>query len=275
MSSFGQRLQQQFAERGQLCVGIDPSSSQLGSWGLPDNAVGAREFSFTVLEAAAGVVGIVKPQVAFFEQFGTEGFRVLEEILQRAKSLGLLIIADAKRGDIGSSMDGYSKAWLSQAAPFFADALTLSPYLGVDSLSETLDSAVQAGKGVFILAATSNSEARPMQSAKQDNQSVSASVVEFAARRNKESFGSVGVVIGATVALRDYGISEHSLRNTPVLMPGFGQQGAELSLIHQSFPESRASLICNVSRSVAGQSRDGIVERIALASDQLHLGLTS
>lgn len=275
MSSFGQRLAASFAERGQLCVGIDPSSSQLDSWSLPDSASGAREFSLEILEQAVGLVGIVKPQVAFFEQYGSEGFKVLEEVLLRAKSLGFLVIADAKRGDIGSTMDGYAKAWLSKDAIFQADALTVSPYLGVDSLSETATLAQGADKGLFILAATSNSEARLIQAAKQGNTTVAQMVINFTSAINKGAMGSLGVVIGATVSLEDYGVGADLIKNTPILMPGFGKQGVQLSAAGQRFAQLRSGLICNVSRSVAGDTREGVADRIKRAGEELRLGLNS
>jgi orotidine-5'-phosphate decarboxylase len=275
VSSFGQRLVASFAERGQLCVGIDPSSSQLNSWSLPDSASGAREFSLEILEKAAGLVGIVKPQVAFFEQYGSEGFRVLEEVLLRARALGFLVIADAKRGDIGSTMNGYAKAWLSKDAIFQADALTVSPYLGVESLSETAALAQGADKGLFILAATSNSEARTIQTAKLGNSTVADTVINFTSAVNKAAMGSVGAVIGATVSLEDSGIDANLLRNTPILMPGFGLQGVQLSAAGERFGQLRAGLICNVSRSVAGDTREGVSDRIKKACEELRLGLNS
>jgi orotidine-5'-phosphate decarboxylase len=271
--SFGERLEKVFAEKGQLCIGIDPSASQLSSWGLSDSAQGAKEFSLEILRAAKDAVGIVKPQVAFFEQYGSAGILALEEVLQEASDLGLLVIADAKRGDIGSTMDGYARAWLSKEAPFLADALTLSPYLGVESLQDTVQTATSANKAVFILAATSNSEAASLQTATANGESIAASVCRFASSRNIAGLGSVGVVIGATLSLEDRGIDDSLLTNTPILMPGFGQQGAELSEVKQRFETLTSNLICNVSRSVAGTSRDGLADRIEEANRQLALGL--
>lgn len=274
MSSFGLRLSQAFATSGQLCVGIDPSSEQLDRWGLPDNAAGAREFAFEVIEACVGQVGIVKPQVAFFEQFGSAGLSVLSEVLESARIAGLLVIADAKRGDIGSSMAGYTRAWLSTEAVFQADALTLSPFLGLESLRPAIETAINNGKGVFVLAATSNPEAAIIQKASTAGGSIATEVASFAASFNEPRLGSVGVVVGATITLSDFGFSADSFSSTPILMPGFGAQGVELSATRELFGDLTANLICSVSRSVAGQSSSGLSERISSAKQELIRGVT-
>ena len=111
---------------GPLCVGIDPSPELLALWGLEDSAEGAREMGLAVVEAAAGRVGIVKPQVAFFERFGSHGFAALESVISMAQDAGISVIADAKRGDIGSTMQAYADAWLA-TGPLAANALTVMP----------------------------------------------------------------------------------------------------------------------------------------------------
>ena len=273
MSSFGQRLSAAFHSYGQLCVGIDPSQEQLKSWGLAHSVNGAKEFSSAVLDAVEGLVGIVKPQVAFFEQYGSAGIQLLASVLEDASSRGLLVIADAKRGDIGSTMDGYTRAWLGQEASFSCDALTLSPYLGPESLSETIEVALSNDRGVFVLAATSNPEAKSVQAAiGRSGISVASEVVAFAGKHNAAPLGSVGVVIGATVELDGLGIDSSQLIQTPILMPGFGAQGSKLSMVRQ-FGSISNNLICNVSRQVAGSSRFEIRERVLQAKRELELGL--
>jgi orotidine-5'-phosphate decarboxylase len=273
VSSFGARLEQAFLSYGQLCVGIDPSSEQLSSWGLPDSAEGAREFAFEILEACANEVGIIKPQVAFFEQFGQEGLAVLSEVLHSANSSGLLVIADAKRGDIGSSMAGYTRAWLSKDAAFQADALTLSPFLGLESLRPTIDTALANQKGVFLLAATSNPESAIIQRASTPQGSIASAVASFASSFSSAGLGSVGLVVGATVSLKDYDLASGSFQNTPILMPGFGAQGVALGSTRKLFGDLTSNLICSVSRSVAGDSRVGLRERIFSAKQELNQGV--
>ena len=151
---FGERIRAARAARGPLCVGIDPHAALLTSWGLPESAAGVREFGMRTVDAAASRVGVVKPQVSFFERFGSAGFAALEDVLQAARDAGLVVIADAKRGDIGTTMDAYAAAWLTPGSPLEADALTVNPFLGVGSLDSTFERAERNGKGVFVLAAT-------------------------------------------------------------------------------------------------------------------------
>jgi orotidine-5'-phosphate decarboxylase len=163
---FGERLGAVFAARGQLCVGIDPHDYLLDAWGLPRTPAGLREFGLRVVDAAAMTVGIVKPQVAFFEAHGSAGFSALEEVLAAARAAGLLVIADAKRGDIGSSVDAYGAAWLTPGSALEADAVTLTAYTGIGSLSGVFALAERFGKGAFVLSATSNPESFAVQSAR-------------------------------------------------------------------------------------------------------------
>lgn len=274
-NSFGERLLSTFELRGQLCVGIDPSAEQLSKWGLPVNASGAEQFCMKIMETCVDEVGILKPQVAFFEQFGSEGFAVLERILTRASDAGFLVIADAKRGDIGSTMDGYARAWLASEGPFVADAVTVSPYLGSNSLDETVSFASNNSKGIFILAATSNPEAKPLQSSvSANNQSVASSIASYAAGLNREPLGSVGLVIGAQANLVDMAIDTGGLGSTPILAPGFGSQGAKLSNARSIFGELSEVTIFNVARSIAGDSPLRLLERVQSAKAELENGLS-
>jgi orotidine-5'-phosphate decarboxylase len=273
VSSFGQRLLNTFEQKGQLCIGVDPSIDQLRSWGLPISAEGAMSFSFSMLDAAQDDVGIVKFQVGFFEQFGPEGFSHLSELLADAKSRNLVVIADAKRGDIGSTMSGYATAWLSREAAFACDALTVSPYLGSDSLAETADVALENDRGLFVLAATSNPEASALQSAMRDGRTVARSVLEFAEQYSGAGLGSIGVVVGATVNDVDLGLDFSGSLKIPVLVPGFGAQGASLMEARSLLSGYANTAICNVSRLVAGASLDGLSSRISKAKADLEVGL--
>ena len=273
VSSFGQRLLKTFEQKGQLCIGIDPSVDQLRSWGLPISAEGAKSFSFSMLDAAQDDVGIVKFQVGFFEQFGPDGFSHLSELLADAKSRNLVVIADAKRGDIGSTMSGYAAAWLSREAAFACDALTVSPYLGSDSLAETANVALENDRGLFVLAATSNPEASALQSAIRDGRTVARSVLDFAQQYSGAGLGSIGVVVGATVNDVDLGLDFSGSLKIPVLVPGFGAQGASLMEARSLLSGYANTAICNVSRLVAGASLDGLSSRISKAKADLEVGL--
>ena len=183
---FGTRLRAAMDQYGPLCVGIDPHASLLAKWGLPDDVTGLREFSFTVLDALGGKVAAVKPQAAFFERFGSAGMAVLEDIISYSRDLGTLCIVDAKRGDIGSTMEGYASAFLREGSPLAGDAVTLSPYLGFGSLKPAIDTAIENGRGVFVLCLTSNPEGATVQHAFNPaaNQTVAAQIATEAAAIN-------------------------------------------------------------------------------------------
>jgi orotidine-5'-phosphate decarboxylase len=273
-NSFGSRLLESFDEHGQLCVGVDPSFEQLSSWNLPINTQGLDSFGKELVDGCHGIVGVIKFQVAFFEQFGSAGLAVLEKLSSYASSSGLLVIADAKRGDIGTTMDGYANAWLVRDSIFFADAVTLSPYLGIESLESAIDIALENAKGVFALCATSNPEARKLQtSMSPDSKSVARQVAEHASQKNSGVFGSVGLVIGAETKLADYGLDADDLLRTPILAPGFGFQGAKFEEAKSSFGSVTGNLICSASRSIAGVSSTGLQSRILQAKEDLWKGL--
>lgn len=253
-ATFGERLVAAGREHGRLCVGIDPHAALLDAWGLPDTVDGLRSFSLTCVEAFAGHVALVKPQVGFFERFGAAGFAVLEEVLAALREAGTLTVADAKRGDIGSTMAGYAAAWLAPGAPLEADAVTLTPYLGVGSLDPTLQLAAEHGKGVFVMAANSNPEAAEFQSAhlaELGGRSVAQFMVDECAQRNRPAgenglVGDVGVVVGATVDTPP----ELDDLNACVLMPGVGAQGASLDDATRIAGSRTELAFPNVSRAV-------------------------
>ena len=187
---FGQQLVDAGAHHGRLCVGIDPHAALLEQWGLSDSVEGLREFSRICVEAFAGHVALVKPQVAFFERFGSRGFAVLEETLAALRERDTLVVADAKRGDIGSTMAGYADAWLAPGSPLEADAVTLTPYLGVGSLEPAIELAAAHGKGVFVMSANSNPEAEAFQSSLIGERTVAQYMVDGCAAYNDGAAGS-------------------------------------------------------------------------------------
>ena len=283
-SSFGSRLSQAFETHGQLCVGVDPHASLLVDWGLSDDVLGLRTFSNTVVEAAVGRVGIIKPQVSFFERFGSKGFAVLEDTCQKASEAGLLVIMDIKRGDIGSTMDAYFDAWLGKSAPFICDAITVSPYLGFDSLKSLMASATERGKGMFVLAATSNPEGALLQQAQiESGLTVAASVWDSLGAVNAitsgagDRLGSFGAVLGATLNLNKFGLGNVTTVAqpvaTPILAPGFGAQGARLVDAGRLFGASSHQVIASVSRSVLSTGALGIEDSIDVAVSELAEGL--
>lgn len=266
MTAFGTRLREAVLSGGRLCVGIDPHESLLREWGLPASAEGAREFGLRVVDAAAGRVGTVKPQVSFFERWGAAGYAALEDVLAAARATGLVVIADAKRGDIGTTMDAYAAAWLTPGSPLEADAMTVSPYLGVGALASTFDLALAHGKGVFVLAATSNPEAITTQTARAGGTTTAALIAEQVAERAEaepgQDWSSLGLVIGATVDLATVQLAPVGSRVLPVLAPGFGTQGAEPGDLARVFGGFSAGVLASESRSILSAGPDGLGARI-------------
>jgi len=267
VADFAACVQQTIAERGRLCVGIDPHESLLHEWGVPATASGARDFGLRVVDAAAGRVGFVKPQVAFFERYGATGYAALEAVLAAARAAGLVVIADAKRGDIGTTVEAYGQAWLTPGSPLEADALTVVAYQGLGSLDSVIALAQRGGKGLFVLTATSNPEAVATQTAvRGDGRTVSAGLV--ADIRDHPS-ASLGVVVGATIDVADYGIALGDLVGVPVLAPGFGAQGAALADVAALFGPATPTTIASVSRSVLGGGPDGLGQAIDRANGEV------
>ncbi|KQN88624.1 orotidine-5'-phosphate decarboxylase [Arthrobacter sp. Leaf69] len=253
--SFGSRLGRAMADRGPLCVGIDPHPALLHSWGLNDDVAGLERFSLTALEAVASLAAAVKPQVALYERHGSAGMAVLERVLAAAAEASVLTIADAKRGDIGSTMAAYADAWLRDGSALAADSVTLSPYLGFESLRPALDLAAQTGRGVFVLALTSNPEGASVQHVGGAD-SVARRIVRAAAAENERyagALGSTGLVVGATVgsALTDLDLDLAAVRG-PILAPGLGAQGATAADLRHTFGSAYGQVLGTSSRDILG-----------------------
>lgn len=253
--AFGARLMAAMRDRGPLCVGIDPHPELLARWGLRDTPESLIAFSDAILDASVGAAAAVKPNSAFFERHGSRGIAALEHVLGRARELGLLTILDVKRGDIGSTMEGYADAYLSEGVPLEADAITVSPYLGVGSLKPAFDLAQHTDKGIFILALTSNPEGALVQHAiGPDGVPVATSIAIAAAELNAGAspMGSVGLVVGATTgeAVKALGIDLNAV-NGPLLAPGVGAQGAGPAELAAVFGDARPRVLVNQSRGIA------------------------
>ncbi|MFC3299267.1 orotidine-5'-phosphate decarboxylase [Arthrobacter agilis] len=249
---FGERLAAVRAARGSLCVGIDPHPALLAAWGLEDSPAGLERFSLAVLDAVGPVSAALKPQVALYERHGARGLAVLETLLSRARDAGVLTIADAKRGDIGSTMQAYADAWLGEDRPLAADAVTLNPYLGFESLRPAIDLARETGRGVFVLALTSNAEGQLVQHVGGDS-SVARSIAHAAAAENRRAGGAghVGLVVGATIgdAAHRLGLDLAAL-NGPILAPGVGAQGAGTAELRAAFGDALPFVLPTSSRAI-------------------------
>jgi orotidine-5'-phosphate decarboxylase len=257
--SYPQRLTERTSRRGPLCVGIDPHPGLLAAWDLPLDASGVERFARSVIESVGAEVAVFKPQSALFETFGSAGIAVLERVLADLREVGALSLLDVKRGDIGSTMRGYAQAYLSDDAPLAADAITLSPYLGFGSLDPAIELAHATGRGVYVLALTSNPEGPAVQHARvADGRLVGQYIVDEAARRNAGSEpGAVGVVVGATIGR--VGI-DFSALNGSVLVPGLGAQGATAQDLTAVFGPAAGLVLPSMSREIlaAGPGRDAL-----------------
>ena len=248
--TFGKRLDAALDARGSLCIGVDPHATLLDAWGLPDDAAGLARFAEICVEAFGDLAAVVKPQSAFFERFGSAGIAVLERTIRGCRDTGALVLLDVKRGDIGSTMAAYAEAYLDPSAPLVADAITVSPYLGVGSLQPVFDLAAEHGAGAFVLAATSNPEGTQVQQASiPGGTTVAQAIVDEIAERNAgaDPMGSFGIVVGATI---EPGLLHLEEFNGPILAPGIGAQGGTAEDVRRVFGAALRNVLPNVSREV-------------------------
>ena len=282
MRRFTETLADAFAAGRHLCVGIDPHAHLLDAWGLDDSADSAERMGRAVIAASAGTAAAVKPQIAFFERFGSRGYLAFERVLADARDAGVPVIADVKRGDIGTSFAAYAQSWLLPGSPLEADAMTAVAYQGFGSLTAALDLAAAHGKGVFVLSATSNPEARQTQTAvRGDGQTVARAIIEDAQEFNaqhaaNDRVGPVGVVLGATLQFGDYGISFAEATTEalgtpqlPILAPGFGAQGARVADAPQLYGSAAPSLLMNESRSLLGGGERTLATRVRQRAQEI------
>jgi orotidine-5'-phosphate decarboxylase len=275
METFGQRFTDAVGKRGPLCVGIDPHPALLTRWGLGDDVAGLERFARTVVEALADRVAVLKPQSAFFERFGSRGIAVLESTIRQSREAGALVILDVKRGDIGSTMAAYADAYLNPDSALRADAITVSPYLGVGSLQPAFDLAAANGAGVFVLALTSNPEGASVQHAvTSDGRTVAQRVIDEISQLNSgaQPLGNLGLVVGATIGRTGHDLSQV---NGPLLAPGLGAQGATPSDLRSVFGESLRNVLPSYSREVlnAGPSVSALRDAAERAVDDCRAAL--
>jgi len=266
-ATFGARLAAAMDDHGPLCVGIDPHPGLLAEWGLPDDASGLRDFGLRVVDAVGGRVAAVKPQAAFFERHGSRGVAALEDVVAASRAAGTLVVMDAKRGDIGSTMAAYADAYLRDGSPLAADALTVSPYLGFGSLDPAVEAARETGRGLFVLCLTSNKEGHEVQHARTaDGVTVAALMASRAAALNASAdpMGSIGLVVGATVGDAASRTGTDLTRvNGPLLAPGVGAQGAGARELATVFGAARHQVLASSSRAVLAAGPDVAALRAA------------
>jgi orotidine-5'-phosphate decarboxylase len=249
---FAARFDSARSRRGPLAWGLDPSGSLLNEWGLGETPDGLERFVDIVLPVAAEVVGLVKPQAAFYERHGWRGIRTLARLMQDARSAGLLVVLDAKRGDVGSTNQAYAEAYLGPDSPMTADALTVHPYLGLDAMGSFIDLAHESGSCLLIVTRSSNPEGRHVQTASDAaGRSVERALLDRIGELNCElapgSVGPIGAVIGPTHMEPHLDLAA---ANAIYLAPGVGHQGATPDDVAAVFAACPDRVIPSASRSL-------------------------
>lgn len=246
--TYWQRLKSVTEERGALCVGIDPHAALLRSWGLPVDAHGLESCARGLVDALGSTVAVFKPQSAFFEAHGSAGIAVLEKVLADIAAAGALSILDVKRGDIGSTMEAYADAYLADGSPLAADAITVSPYLGFGSLAPAIERAHRYGRGVYVLARTSNPEGSQVQLALGQEGSVVQEIIDAATEANRVGRQrAVGLVVGGTHATLGCDVSGF---NGSILVPGIGVQGGRMEDLPGLFGDAVSRVLPVVGRGI-------------------------
>jgi orotidine-5'-phosphate decarboxylase len=254
--------------------GLDPSRQLLEEWGLGDTAAGLEGFVDVVVAAAEGSVAVVKPQSAFYERRGWEGIRALARLIDECKAAGVLVLLDAKRGDVGSTNDAYAEAYLGADAAMPVDALTVTAYLGFSALRSIFERAERAGAGVFVVTRSSNPEGRALQLAHlPDGRSVEQHLLSEIEIENMriscDDIGPVGAVIGpGHGAIDDVDLLE---ARGLFLAPGIGAQGAGIDDIVTCFGSCPDRVLPSASRSLlaAGPSVPAIKDALATLNTSL------
>lgn len=260
MKSFAQRFLELARSRSPFCLGIDPTPQLLKAWNLPHSADGLAQMCETVVSAAEDRLAIVKPQIAFFERFGSKGIEVLERLIAAFQERGTLVLVDGKRGDIGSTVEAYAQAYLGSTSAFHADAITAHAYLGFGALKPLLTHAVDSGAGVFVVVRSSNVEGTPLQTAilQNDGRTVANSladlITEFNQQTSGDEIGPVGAVVGATI--ENLMPTLDRLPQSLILAPGIGHQGATFEDLRRRFEHHAARAIPSSSRAVLDRGPD-------------------
>jgi orotidine-5'-phosphate decarboxylase len=252
---------------GPLVLGADPHGPLLGTWGLSDDADGLERFADIVLKAAAGTAGIIKPQSAFFERHGWRGIRALARLVSEARSAGILVVLDVKRGDVGSTNEAYAQAYLGQGAPVQCDAITVHPYLGLAAMGSYVDRAHESGGCLFVVTRSSNPEGRAIQNAITGRascvaQQLLSDIGAINTRLVPEGIGPVGAVIGVAAGEPELDLAGASAL---FLVPGVGAQGTTARDVARTFEACPDRVLPSASRSLLAAGPDAAALKDAVA----------
>ena len=258
--TFSQLLSETIRSKGNpVLVGLDPRwdslptvyRSDTGGLTPPAHVVANvfERFCKTIIDIVAPLVPAVKPQSAFFEQYGAEGMIALRNVIRYAKQKGLLVIFDGKRNDIGSTAEAYAAGILGTESAWGADALTVSPYLGDDSIEPFVNTAVERGAGVYVLVKTSNIGGKMLQDLSVDGKPIYRCVAEYVEQLAQRTLGSVGAVVGATWS-EQLAELRRVMPSAPFLVPGYGAQGGTAKDVAKAFYPDGSGALVNNSRGI-------------------------
>ena len=254
---FARRFAAVRAAPGPLVFGLDPSAGLLTAWGLGDTADGLDWFADIVLAAASGAVAIIKPQSAFYERHGWRGIRTLQRLIEDARGAGLLVIADVKRGDVGSTNDAYAEAYLGAGAPLAADAITVHPYLGLAAMGTFVSRADTSGSCVLVVTRSSNPEGRAIQAASADGATVERRLLaDIGALNARLAPGEVGPVGAVVSPVRHWSTLDLAAANCLYLAPGVGAQGVTPADVAEVFAACPDRVMPSASRSLLAAGPD-------------------
>ena len=256
--TFASRFARVRSGPGPLVWGLDPSGAVLDAWGLGDNPDGLDRFADVVLDAAAGTVGLVKPQSAFFERHGWRGFRTLSRLISDARRAGLLVVLDVKRGDVGSTNDAYAEAFLGPGAPLEADAVTVHPYLGLAAMGAFVSRAHRAGSCLMVVTRSSNPEGQAVQSAldpagRRVDEGLLSEIRGLNHTLAPGGIGPVGAVVGPVHIEPELDLAS---AQALFLAPGVGAQGATPEDVAQVFAACPDRVMPSASRSLLAAGPD-------------------
>jgi len=259
LAPFAERFAKARAELGPLVFGLDPSADVLRDWGLADDADGLERFVDIAVTAASGSVAVVKPQSAFYERHGWKGIRALGRLIEECRSAGVLVLLDAKRGDVGTTNEAYAQAYIGDDAAMPVDALTVTPYLGFGAMGAFAARAVAAGAALFVVTRSSNPEGRDVQAARQpDGATVEQHLVLELGAANRgivgEAVGPFGAVFGPTHS-PPAEIDLNAMGGL-FLAPGVGAQGATVADVAACFAACPDRVLPSASRSLLAAGPD-------------------
>lgn len=257
---FADALTAAIKAKSPICVGIDPALNKLPA-GISKDAAGVLEFSKGIIDEIAMIAACIKPQMAYFEVLGWEGMKVFWEVCEYAKKKDLLVIADGKRNDIGSTCEAYADAYLFRGSPI--DALTVTPYLGSDGITPFIERCTKNDKGIFVLVKTSNESSGEIQDITGGDEMVHEQVAQLTESWGMHHIGPktnlsfVGAVVGATYP-EEMKYLRTLMPHIPFLIPGYGAQGGTIDDVKYGFLSDGTGAIVNSSRGIifASEGKD-------------------